>query len=526
MSLSLCTFSKSSILENSILESCPLDLNREQAKSCECRRREHHVPPCDLRVLSCTYPNRWDGKPRSPGSQSWIDEGVKKMSAVMEEAVKTPEKTSNSGGIWGGIKIPVIGLTGEKFTGKTLFMASIDPARTCMVDLEDSSESYNIEFAQRVSLYDEMLKKHNRAATNVECFQWFMDFVEAVKPGEFTVLAVDPFSDIQAGLVDWVKANPQKFGHTANQYEKASGLLWADVKQHCKMMLGILSRKVETFAFSTHMGNIWKGGAPTDKRKAKGLDTLFELSSLYLELERRPDDKGKVDKKPSGKVLKSRLAISKMVDGELEHFPILPPRMPVATPAAIREYIKNPPDYLKLKKGELVEKEILSDDEKLEMQREIAATNLEVETARLSQMDRLKEQAERQAELRRKQAAAAAAASKPEQVTAAADDQPSEKPAVRERIEKVLGPEDKSASAVESPNPEDPKPSVYEIIESQKKQLGITADQWSAILGKRNVKSTTELSEKQAEEIRLALWNKLTLRDASSATKATSASKN
>jgi hypothetical protein len=458
------------------------------------------------------------------------------MSAVAENEVATNTKKS-SGGIWGGIKIPVIGLTGEKFTGKTLFLASIDPSRTCMVDLEDSSESYNIEFAQRVSLYDEMLKKHNRAATNLECFQWFMDFVEAVKPGEFTVLAVDPFSDIQAGLVDWVKANPQKFGHTANQYEKASGLLWADVKQHCKMMLGILSRKVETFAFSTHMGNIWKGGAPTDKRKAKGLDTLFELSSLYLELERRPDDKGKVDKKPAGKVLKSRLAISKMVDGELEHFPILPPRMPVATPAAIREYIKNPPDYLKLKKGEFVEKEVLSDDEKLEMQREIAATNLEVETARLSQMDRLKEQAERQAELRRKQAAAAAAASKPEQVSAtegqpksaaSTNDSTTEKPTVRERLEKVLGPEGTSVSVSETPlkGSDADKPSVYEIIESQKKQLGITSEQWSAILGKRNVKSTTELSEKQAEEIRLALWNKLTLRDASSATKATSASKN
>lgn len=445
------------------------------------------------------------------------------MAVAMEEKADKVENDMEAGGkasgIWGGIKIPIIGVTGEKFSGKTLFLASIDPARTCMIDLEDSSESYNIEFAKRVSLYDEMLKKYNRSATGVECYLWFMDFIESIKPGEYSVLAVDPYSDIQAGLVDWVKANPQKFGHTANQYEKASGLLWSDVKQHCKMMLGTLSRKVETFAFSTHMGSVWKGGAPTEKRKAKGLDTLFELSSLYLELERRPDDKGKVDKKPAGKVLKSRLAVSKFVDGELEHFPILPPRLKEGTPSAIRQYIKKPPDYKNLKAGEMVEKEVLSDDEKLEIQREIATTQLEVETARLSQMDRLKEQAERQADLRRRQQAAAAAAMKPEApVTATVTG--IEMSDASDKVGVVLGgidasdvkPGDVIVSAKNTPT-------VYEILESQKSQLGITDEQWLAILKKRNVTTTAALSATQAEEIRLALWNKLTLRDAATATK-------
>ena len=532
--LSLCTFSKSSILQSSILNSCPLNLNKNQSQTCECRRRVNHVPPCDLRVLSCTFPNRWDGKPlsnfASGESKSWLNEGVKKMSAVATEAgVEKIDKQENSagqkgGGIWGGTKIPIIGVTGEKFSGKTLFLASIDPDRTCMIDLEDSSESYNIQFAKRISLYDEMLKKFGRAATPVESYVWFMDLIEGLKPGEFSVLAVDPYSDIQAGLVDWVKANPTKFGHTANQYEKASGLLWSDVKQHCKMMLGILSRKVETFAFSTHMGSVWKGGAPTEKRKAKGLDTLFELASLYLELERRPDDKGKVDKKPAGKVLKSRLAISRMVDGELEHFPILPPRLPVATPAAIRDYIKNPPDYAKLKKGELVEKEVLSDDEKLVIQAEVANVQLEIEQAKLSQMEMLKLSAEKQDELRRRQAAAKAAAMKPEganghvkaaavESTSAQSEPVTEKSTVRDRIDKVLGPE---------PNPLEPVtedgPTVHEIIESQKKQLGITEAQWAGILGKRNVKTTAELTKEQAEEIRVALWNKLTVKEMAKAT--------
>lgn len=441
------------------------------------------------------------------------------MSTATMEPVDSGQATQAKPDLWGGIKIPVLGVCGEKFSGKTLLLASIDPPHTCMIDLEDSSESYNIEFAKRVSLYDEMLKKHGKNATPLQCFEWFSTFVDSIKPGEFTVLAVDPISDIESGLVDWVKANPTKFGHTAQQYEKASGLLWMDVKSHWKMMLGILSRKVQTFAFSVHMGNVFKAGAPTGKRAPKGKETLFELASLYLEVERKPDDKGKIEKKPSAKVLKSRLAISRMVDGELEHFPVLPPRLDVATPAAIRGYIKAPPDYSKLKKSELVTPEHLSDDDKLEIQREIAQTQLEVEQTKLSALEKLAQQTERQAELRMKQAAAAAAMQKP---TAPAESTPAGTTATATPA---------AASFPDSPSPEAAPfatgddadehsaaakadgPSIWDIIEAQKKQLGVTDAQWLAILAKRNCKTTKELTVDQAEAIRLAMWEKLTKAD-------------
>jgi len=512
--MNLCTFSKSGILQADILDACPLKLNATEAKTCVCRRRVSHVPPCDLRVLSCTWPNDWRGNPVNQDSdEDWIRAGAKKI--MVEATLEGPAAATTSGkpgvgDLWGGIRIPVLGVTGEKFSGKTLFVASIDPAKTCMIDLEDSSESYNIEFAKRISLYDEMLQKHGKTATPLQCFEWFTGFVDSIKPGEFTVLAVDPLSDIESGLVDWVKANPGKFGHTAQQYEKASGLLWMDVKQHWKMMLGILSRKVQTFAFTTHMGNVFKAGAPTGKRAPKGKETLFELASLYLELERKPDEKGKVDKKPSGKVLKSRLAISKMIDGEIEHFPILPPRLEVATPAQIRAYIKTPPDYTKLKKGELVAPDHLTEDDKLEIQREIAQTQLEVEQTKVTALELLQRQTEAQTLLRQRQAAAEAARQPP--------------PAKTEATAATTG----QAAGTESPatgttvsttsEPAAPQPTVYEIIESQKKQLGITDAQWTAILAKRNVKATSELSIEQAEGIRIALWEKLTKADMAKAT--------
>ncbi len=492
-----------------------------EAKTCQCKRREYHVPPCDLRVLSCTWPNRFDGEPLSGsgGDEDWIRKAVRKMSTTITEPVDLGQKHD----LWGEIKIPVLGVCGEKFSGKTLLLASIDPAHTCMIDLEDSSESYNIEFAQRVSLYDEMLKKHGKNATPLQCFEWFSSFVDSIKPGQFTVLAVDPISDIESGLVDWVKANPTKFGHTAQQYEKASGLLWMDVKSHWKMMLGILSRKVQTFAFSVHMGNVFKSGAPTGKRAPKGKETLFELASLYLEVERKPDDKGKIEKKPSAKVLKSRLAISKFVDGELEHFPILPPRLDVATPAAIRAYIKTPPDYSKLKKSELLTPEHLSEDDKLEIQREIAQTQLEVEQTKLTALEMLKQQTERQAELRLKQAAAAAAMQKPESVvattatsatvptatTATFPDSPNPEPCPF-----ATGPDaDENSASAKSEGP-----SVWDIITAQKQQLGITETQWLSILAKRNCKETKELTAEQAEQIRIALWEKLTKAEMAKAT--------
>lgn len=524
--MNLCHFSKSSILNHLILEECPLNLNSTEAKTCQCKRREYHVPPCDLRVLSCTWPNQFNGKPLTGSDdQEWIRKAVRKMNAATMEPVDSGQKHD----LWGPIKIPVLGVCGEKFSGKTLLLASIDPANTCMIDLEDSSESYNIEFAQRVSLYDEMLKKHNKNATPLQCFEWFSSFVDSIKPGQFTVLAVDPISDIESGLVDWVKANPGKFGHSAAQYEKASGLLWMDVKSHWKMMLGILSRKVQTFAFSVHMGNVFKAGAPTGKRAPKGKETLFELASLYLEVERKPDDKGKVEKKPSAKVLKSRLAISKMIDGELEHFPILPPRLDVATPAAIRAYIKAPPDYAKLKKTELLAPEHLSDDDKLEIQREIAQTQLEVEQTKLTALEMLKQQTERQAELRLKQAAAAAATQKPESVASTP-------------VATVAATTTATASAAttatfpDSPNPEAcpfatgtdaddnsaaakaDGPSVWDIITAQKQQLGITDAQWLTILAKRNCKTTKELTAEQAEQIRVALWERWTKSDMAKAT--------
>jgi hypothetical protein len=69
--MKLCTYSKSAILQAQILDSCPLGLTRPEAKGCICRRRESHVPPADLRVLTCTHPLTWAGDVPVGGADGW-----------------------------------------------------------------------------------------------------------------------------------------------------------------------------------------------------------------------------------------------------------------------------------------------------------------------------------------------------------------------------------------------------------------------------------------------------------------------
>ncbi len=68
----LCHYSTSQILASSILPSCPLDLKATAAKNCPCRKRLYHVPPADLRVLSCTYPDDWRGRTLTDADEAAI----------------------------------------------------------------------------------------------------------------------------------------------------------------------------------------------------------------------------------------------------------------------------------------------------------------------------------------------------------------------------------------------------------------------------------------------------------------------
>jgi hypothetical protein len=416
-------------------------------------------------------------------------------------------------GLWCGIPIPVIGVTGEKWSGKTLFVSSIDPEHTLMLDLEDSSASYNsIPFDKRLSLYEQMLSKFGRVPTPLECFIWFRETIEGIKPGQFRILSVDPITDIEQGMVDWVYSNPQHFGHSKAQYDKAAGIMWGDVKSYWKMLLGIVATKVETFAFTAHMGAVWKGNSPIEgKRKAKGKETLFELASLYLQLERPLDEAGKQPDKPSARVLKSRLAISQFVDGEIVHKPILPPYLKVATPKSIREYIRNPPDYAKLKKSEVAPPEQMTEDDRLLIKAGIAENERAAAEANLSRLEQMKRAAEEQARMKRERDAAQEAnAAKVDAVPPKAEE------TITTSTGTVLPASHEVLADIQECGDHAKLKELHAKVKDLFAALQTAPDKIFGILGKRGVKTVEELDLSQAEELRGKLQEVINERTAKS----------
>lgn len=309
----------------------------------------------------------------------------------MAEDVRTQVKSE---GLWCGMKIPIIGLTGEKWSGKTLFASSIDPTRSLMIDLESSSETYNIPFKKRYNLYEEVIKKTDgKPPTALDCYLWFHELVSQVKPGEYSCVIVDPISDIEAGLTQWVQANPEAFGHTKGQYERASGIMWGDLQAGWKLDLGVLASKVETFAFTAHIGSVWgsDGRPQPGKTKPKGKSVLMELASLYLQFERKPDQKGVIPSKPVARVLKSRLAITEWADGEMKFFPVLPGTVPDCDPNQIRKYIKSPVGKRTITEAERAAPEVsLTEDEKLLLKSQVVGEMLQIEQAKASRLEMMR----------------------------------------------------------------------------------------------------------------------------------------
>jgi|LSQX01.3.fsa_nt_gb hypothetical protein len=304
------------------------------------------------------------------------------------------------------LNIEVFGATGDYKAGKTLLGMQIAPGshpeghpfegqpRTLYLDFEKSGGTYGGTGCRRIDVPVKMQELKGSNYRPIDVFTWFLDVVTTkLKPGQFDVIIADPITDIESGLVDYVKANCEQFGLTKDQVTKAAGLLWGAVKDYWKQVLLKMSTRCQTFYFTSHLRQAYEGNTPIrGKREPKGKDTLMELSSLYLWLEREPDKEGKVPAVPSAIVLKERLADTLMTaDGQLQIIQLLPPRLPVATVAAIREYVANPPNYDKLKPAERVVEKEMTEAEKLSLQLQISENERETEANRVQRLVRQEE---------------------------------------------------------------------------------------------------------------------------------------
>ena len=308
---------------------------------------------------------------------------------------------TNGTGIWGNnshgqpVVIPVIGITGKYQSGKTLFGLSIAPGgnRTRCYDLELSASGYRgLEFdyldtnAQMRSLFG------TKPYLPIDLFRWWYKSVQAIEPGKFAVIMCDPITDIESGLVDYVAADYASHGFSSEKaFVSTGGIFWSKVREFWKRVLADIASRCETFVFTAHLRKDWIGGKPTRNDKPGGKSSLLELASLYLWLDRSPDEKGVVPSQPRClKKLKDRLSYTSFDPATMEPVvqPYLPPAFDDCTPGKIREYLKKPADYKKLKPAERVQEAKVTEIERLEIEKDIAEARASAEDSALQRLQR------------------------------------------------------------------------------------------------------------------------------------------
>ena len=287
----------------------------------------------------------------------------------------------NTQSLWGEspsgkeIKIPILGLCGEFFSGKTHFAITIalgnhpeghpfaGMARTGVIDTEKSSETYEASGLgfKRFDLPAEVLKKYPGGYNPSQFYEEFRRFIDLLPNGRFDVLVVDSITDIDTGVTEYVKQNPTKFGLTAKQIERTSALFWAVVKELWNQIFLQLAAKAKTFVFTAHMRDVYVGNTPSGKREPKGKETYMKLATLYLELQRKSNAKGEVPTVPRAVCHKSRLSDIRVLEfGEIETVQLIPKVFDDCTPARIRQLLANP-----VSESEAFEEEHLTPDMRL-----------------------------------------------------------------------------------------------------------------------------------------------------------------
>lgn len=397
--------------------------------------------------------------------------------------------------------IPVIGVTGDMDSGKTTFGITICPGPlTRVYDTELSSKTYTDLGFDRVDVAAEMLKKHPRGYGAKDVFLWWRDHIRTIKPGQFRVIVLDTASEIESGLTDWVEANPEQFGKTAAQYAKFSSLKWGDVREYWKLLLSDLASRCETFVFTTHTTKIWVDNKPTMKQKPRGKSTLEELASLYLWMERKPDAKGNFPKRPSARIHNKCRLFHHRIDesGEIEITRALPPRLPEATPAAIRKYLLTPPNYDKLKPEERAPEITMSEDDRAELRARTAEAEAEAERLKLERLDR---------------ASRPRPAAQPAQPRATPAPTPAPAPKKEAATASNGNGHAKSAAAKRPPTPTEDQLARLKQVRSELFEITEEEDPagcWERILAKRQVTTAKDLTQEQAEELIMILRAKVT----------------
>ena len=269
-------------------------------------------------------------------------------------------------------------VTGEFGTGKTLFLlkTGFPMERVLHIDMELSAYQYQHMGFDHMDI-GALITEKNPLWTPTDLYHLFTEQIRTIPKDKYDAILIDTIELIETGIADWVSKNPGHFNHTANQYSAMAGVFWGDVKQLEQRLMLSLSAKCKMLGVAAHMRDQYdpRTKKPTGERERRGKEILTQLADLEITLQR-----GENQMIPSGTVNKQRW-FWQNPENPSDIRPSLPPVLPQATWEVIDFYLENPPDWNNLKPEEKVgHKPLLTDDERLMLQAEIARAQTEVDS--------------------------------------------------------------------------------------------------------------------------------------------------
>lgn len=289
------------------------------------------------------------------------------------------------------LKDAVITITGARGCGKSTLAATyLPPSQVDKVYVLDSENSMNniqgqlhrakLDFGRYVNLSDrfahikesDLLSQINAgklpwvdaASKNalIGYYEYCLQDLETnLKPGAYKVVIIDTLEKLEAGMAAWVESNKKAAGVTQLAY----GALWTTgvYPLYESLIAAIFARGVEVVILTSHLKTPWEGTRQiVGKVEPAGKKLLYRLSSLMLWLTHEATN---ADGAPAALVLKERLG--NIGIGEKDEWDLsrrLPERIPHATWADIRRYLKKGCDLANPSPGEAMsdgEREMISE---------------------------------------------------------------------------------------------------------------------------------------------------------------------
>jgi hypothetical protein len=170
--------------------------------------------------------------------------------------------------------LSLITVWGQSGVGKTFFGITSPYRPVLVLDTERSSQTYYIQGLIRFE--------------RVDCLTWLgpnglKKTLEAIEPGKWGTVVIDTGSQ----FCEWVAR--EIFVQAGPRSEKQASLVWGEVKQAVRQYLLDLMRKVHVVVVTASDRSSFSGGRPTGQREPKILDVVRDLSDIFIELRRDPN---------------------------------------------------------------------------------------------------------------------------------------------------------------------------------------------------------------------------------------------